>query len=272
MKRLQLFCIALFVFSLFPFLDAAHAEFEGYWEQTSVTVSTMPMMARKGADTTEQVVYFKPGMMKTVNREDGKTTIIRLDKELMWHVDPVESTYTEITFAEMEQTSAAMKEEMAKAKAKMSEEAKDMSPEEKKMMESLMGSKMAEMMGSGGDITLSLTRTGEKEKIGGYQCERVIMTLNGDPLVDMWVTDTYDLGGELFKLYKKMNIFQYDPTEELEKFKGFPMKTVSSMDMGMGAVTSTMTVTKVVKSSVKDSEFDLPKGLQKRESGLRKPR
>lgn len=229
-------------------------------------------MAGKRSETTEQKVFFKPGMMKIVDLSAGRLTILRMDKEIMWEVDSEESTYTEITFAEMEKASTEAKEEITKARSKMAEELKDMSPEERQMVEKMMGSKMALLMGAEEEaVELSFKPTGEKETVGGYECKHIVMTLNDEPFVNMWVTETYDLGGELFNFYKKMNVFKYEPTKEMKEFKGFPMKTVTSMNMGMGTVTNTTTVSKVIKTSLKNSEFDLPKGLKRQDRKMYKP-
>jgi hypothetical protein len=263
--------ICIFTFGILFFVSSGYAEFEGYWLQTSVTESDMPI-AGKGRETTEQKIFFKPGMMKIVDIGSGEMTIIRMDKEIMWQVNTEDSTYTEMTFAEMEKASAETKERIAKAKSEMAEEMKNMSPEERKMMEKFMGSKMAAMMGAEEEtVQLSLKSTDKKDIIGDYECKLVVMTLNEEPFVNMWVTDKYDVGGELFNFYRKMNVFQYEPTKEMKTFKGFPVKMESTMDMGMGAVTNTTTVSKVVETSLKGSEFELPKGLKKQVNKTARP-
>ena len=272
MNTIRSLLVVTFVFAVSSIVTASvHAGFEGYWLQTSVSESDVPM-AGKRSETEEQKILYRSGMMKTIDLDTGRMTILRMDKGLMWEVDPEDSTYTEITFAEMEEMAAEGKERMAKAKAEMEAQMEDMSPEEQKLMEKLMGGKMAALMGAEeGSVELSVRRTGEKEKIGGYTCERTIVTANDDPFVEMWVTDEFDLGGQLFAFYEKMNLFKHEPTEELEQFKGFPMKTVFTMDMGMGTVKNVSTVTKVVETSLKNSDFDLPKGLRKEKSRMVQP-
>jgi hypothetical protein len=64
------------------------------------------------------------GMMKTVagKKPIEATTIVRLDKEVIWTLDPKKKTYTEMTFAEF-------REQMQKAAAEMEEAEAEEPPE-----------------------------------------------------------------------------------------------------------------------------------------------
>ena len=262
MHKSTLLVVGLCVIAVVSFfIEPVCADFEGHWLQTTVSESEIPM-AGKQTEKTKQKVFYKPGMIKVIDLGEDGVTIIRMDKELVWDIDMEDSMYTEMTFAEMEKMSEEGKQQMARARAEMEEQMKDMSPEERAMMEKMMGSKMSKMLGGDDDAgELSLKRTGKKEKISGHECQQVVVTIDDDPFVEMWVTDKYELGGELFTMYEKMNLFNFKPSEEMKKFKSFPMKTVFTMDMGMGTMKNVTTVSEVVKTSVKDSEFQLPKGL-----------
>jgi hypothetical protein len=229
-------------------------------------------MVGKTNETREQQVFYKAGKMKMVELSTGKATILRLDKELVWEVDPKGGTYTEMTFADMERLSAQGKQEMAKAKVEMMKGMEGMSPEERQAMEKLMGGKLGAMMGEGtGTVKLSRKMTGEKQKINGYDCERMIMMANEEPLIDIWSTDAFDLGAGMFKFYEKMKLFEFEISKDLKDFRGFPVKTVFRTDTGMGTVESTTTVTKIVKGTVSDKEFELPQGLKKKNMNMLTP-
>lgn len=265
MRTIRFVIVVTFTLALVSLLVVpGYADFEGFWLQTTVTESNLPM-ASKESVTTQEKIFHKPGMMKVVDLNAGEMMILRLDKEVIWQVDTKESTYAEVTFAEMEEASDERKKQMAKTEVEMMKEMKDMPPEQRKHVEKMMGSKMSTLMGSEEEVELSLKRTYEKENVNGYNCEHVVVTVNNDPFIDMWITDKFDLGGALFNFYKKMNIFKYEPTKELREFKGFPIKTVHTMDMGMGTVKNVTTVTKVIATSLKETEFDVPKGFQKKE-------
>ena len=260
MRFFQWFTLALVV-ALFT-ATPIFADLEGYWIQTTLSESELSMAGRQ-TEKSRQKVFYKPGMIKLVDLGDNEVTIIRMDKELVWNIDLEESTYTEMTFAEMEKMSEEGRKQMAAVRAEMEEKMKDMSPEERAMMEKMMGSKMSKMLGGDEEVAeVSMKRTERKEKISGHDCGQVIVAVDDDPFVEMWVTDKYELGGELFTIYEKMNLFKYKPSEDMKKFKSFPMKTIFTMDMGMGTMKNVTTVSEVVKTAVKDSEFELPKGLK----------
>ena len=265
MRFFRLFAFGLFAFAV-ALLTASpvFAGFEGYWIQTTGSESDISMTGKQ-SEKTKQKVFYKSGMIKIVDLGEDEITIVRMDKELMWDIDLEDSTYTEMTFAEMEKMSQEGKKQMAAARAEMEEQMKDMPPEERAMVEKMMGSQMSKMMGGDDEAgELSLKRTGKKEKISGLNCQQVVVTIDDEPFVEMWVTDKYELGGELFTIYEKMNLFKYKPNEDMKKFKSFPMKTVFTIDMGMGTMRNVTTVSEVVKTSVKESEFDLTKGLKLR--------
>ncbi|UCE20230.1 MAG: hypothetical protein JSV84_07815 [Gemmatimonadota bacterium] len=263
MRFVRWFAVGIVVLVAASFLATpGYAGFEGYWLQTTISESEMSMTG-KSSEKTKQKVFYKPGMIKIVDLGEDEITIVRMDKELVWDIRVEDSTYTEMTFAQMEKMSEEGKKQMAAARVEMEQQMKDMSPEERAMVEKMMGSQMSKMLG-GGDETgeLILERTGKKEKISGHDCQQVVVTIDDDPFVEMWVTDEYELGGELFTIYEKMNLFKYKPSEDMNTFKSFPMKTIFTINMGMGTMRNVTTVSEVVKTSLKDSEFELPKGLR----------
>jgi len=78
--------------------------------------------------SSESTVRWTAGMMKTLTRgkETPSTQITRLDRQVVWTVDPVKKTYTEMTFAEFREM---MKKGMADMK-ETEEEQPDTAAEE----------------------------------------------------------------------------------------------------------------------------------------------
>ena len=129
------------------------------YEQNMTT--SLPMM---GETEVKSTVYLKgdrektesismmnvpiPGMEQS--HEIVTIVIARLDKELMWILDESARTYTEIHFSTVKD---------------MMEEVKEMIPEEQE--------EEAEV-----PLKVEVTRLKEKEKIEGYSCERVRITMN----------------------------------------------------------------------------------------------
>jgi hypothetical protein len=57
-------------------------------------------------------------------------------------------------------------------------------------------------------------------------------------------------------------------SDDAKKINGIPLATKMTIDMGMGKMDSETNVTKLVKTSVSDSEFEIPKGYKKEKSGM----
>jgi len=66
----------------------------------------------------ESAIQWKSGLMKTMSggKENQSVTITRLDKELIWTVNPKDKTYTEMTFAEFREKIKKGLSEMEKSK------------------------------------------------------------------------------------------------------------------------------------------------------------
>lgn len=238
----------------------AQKSFEGYLEQTSIRKSNMPMQPPKV--TENEKIFYKEGKFKTSNLTTGKDMIFRFDKELTWSVDHEDKSYTEMTFAQMQ-------EGMDKMKSAMKESMKDMSPEERKMMEKMMGKSIGKMFsGDEPGIEINVKRTGKKKTILGYDCELIYLNLNAEPMMEMWVTDKLSMGKAWLEVYQKMGFMKGKLSEEAMKINGIPLANKMTVDMGMGKIESETQVTKVVKTSVADSEFEVPRGYKKKESAM----
>lgn len=250
--------VFVFVFSIDQLFG--QKTFEGYLEQTTIRKSNMPMQPPKV--TENEKIFYKSGKFKTSNLTTGKDMIFRFDKELAWTVDQKDKSYTEITFAQMQ-------EGMDKMKSAMKEQMKDMSPEQRQMMEKMMGKSIGKMFsGDEPAIEMSVKRTGKKKTILGYNCELVYLNLNDEPMMEMWITDKLSMGNDFLEVYEKMGFMKGKLSDEAKKINGIPLATKMTKDLGMGKMESETEVTKVVKTSVADNEFVVPKGYVKKESGM----
>ena len=254
-------CVLVFVLVLFFSLESmlfAQKPFEGVWEQTSITESQTPM--GKKIETEKQKVYYKPGKLMILNTETGDLVIFRADKQLIWQVNKKEGTYTEITFAQMEEAGKQVKEAMATMRERM----KTLSPEQQEMMQKMMGEQMATITGSG-EAKIAVKKTGETKNINGHKCEHVLVYADDIPTVDMWVANELNLGKEVFEFYRKMGIFKSRLMEAIMGIKGFVMQSKVTMGSPMSRVSITTTVTKITPRSVCSCTFELPSGLKKKE-------
>lgn len=258
LSKLVVYCmVIIFAMSVFVPELFSQKKFEGYWEQQTVRKSTMPMQPKEAKEI--EKTFYKSGKMKMLNQTTGRTTIFRFDKELVWTVDEKKKTYEEMTFAQMQQGMDQMKSEMKK-------EMKNMSPEERKMMEKMMGNKAGGMFGEEQKFDITVKRSGKTKSILGYNCEQIFLKLNEDPMMEMWVTDKFNIGNEFLEVYQKMGFMKGNFSDEAKQIKGIPLLTKMSMDMGMGKMDSESQVTKIVATSVSDSEFDVPSGYKKQKS------
>lgn len=230
-----------------------------YYEMTTTEYSQTP-----GGESTkvdEQKGYIKSDRMKTEEVTDNQATIIRLDKELIWQVDHNAKTYSQITFAELEELSGQQAAAMKEAQEHMEEMKKmleSMPPEQREMMEQQM--QQAMQMQSAMSEPPKVTKTGKKEKILGHTCEEYRFEW-GAMNWDMWTCEEIVPDIDFSRFYQGFEVAK-PMMEELTKIKGFPLKTI--MTTGMAGTTSRTTseVTKLKTKTIKSSEFELPQGYR----------
>lgn len=247
----------ILIMSAFVHVSYSQKKFEGYWEQQTVRKSTMPMQPKEAKEI--EKTFYKPGKMKMLNQTTGRTTIFRFDKELVWTIDEKKKTYEEMTFAQMQQGMDQMRSEMKN-------EMKNMSPEERKIMEKMMGNKMGGMFSEEQTFEITVQRSGKTKRILDYNCEQIFLMFDKEPVMEMWVTDKFNMGNEYLDVYQKMGIMKGKFSEEAKKIRGIPLLTKMSMNLGMGKMDSESQVTKIVATSVSDSEFDVPREYKKQNS------
>lgn len=188
-------------------------------------------------ETTYQTMYFENGMMKSIDKEAGAVSILRMDKDVIWHINLKDSTYMEMKLSQIKDMLGKMKE----AFEKLSEEIPDSAKEEVlKEME--------------GDFTIK--ETSERKKIAGYNCQKFIVVTSNEER-EVWITKDIDftkyIGG--FKDFYKDLGLERVLSKAMFKMKGFPMLTKSE-DMAYEVV-------KVSEQKLGEKVFSLPKGLKK---------
>ncbi|OQX88679.1 hypothetical protein B6D60_01590 [candidate division KSB1 bacterium 4484_87] len=232
----------------------AQKKFEGYWETETVTKTSTKFTGTQ-TEVEHEKIYYKAGKMKQVNLDDNTISIIRLDKGLTWTLNPEDKTYMEIRFEDVEKNMKAIRGEMAQ---KMNQ----LSDEEKEMMKKMMGDKFNSMFGSEEMPTVSFKVTGKKKTINGYKCKQVIFMLNNAPLMEIWMTNKYNFGYDMLKIYQKTGLIKGKIPNDKE-LQGFAIYTKIEMNMGLGSSLSESTVKKVVPMKISDKEFEIPAGYQK---------
>ena len=255
-SRLERRCVTLGV----TLLLAASVLAQGLYTESSSSGGPLGDKARLTK------AYMMPKMYRH-DGEDGQAVIVRLDKERFYMINPAEKTYSETTFAEMEEGMKKAGEQMDKRTAEMQEKMKDMPEEQRKMVEKMMGGMMG---GKGKGAKIEVTGPGEKKTINGYACAKYQANSDGKEMLTMWTTKDVKgfeaLRGDWEEFSRRMvslsPIGGKGIAEAFRKIEGFPLQTEM---MGVTTV-----VTKIEKRSTPASMFEVPAGYTKTDSPLKK--
>ncbi len=168
-------------------------------------------------------------MTDTVIRNDSEqqTVIVRLDKQTVTMIDHAKKTYAEMPL------------NMDKAMGEMGGE--KMTKEQKDAMAGMMKSMMK--------FTMKVTETGEKKKIGAWNCRKYIQKLDtamGPTTTELWATEDIKVKGDIFAKYTAIMMTMQpglresmaQVMQETKKIKGVTVLTESSSTM-MGATLKT---------------------------------
>lgn len=228
--------ITLLILCLCPVMLVAQGL---YWEQSV----SMKMMGEGQEIRTKG--YLLPMKLKSIG-DDGNGVIIRADKEMIYMINDGDKTYSEMTFKEFEAQMSQLSEQMNK----MQEEMKDMPAEQRRMLEGIMG----------GMKEYTIKKTGEKKKVIGYGCEKVLLLEDGKEIGEFWITK--DVGS--------MKQFAKNWENLMEKMVRSPMakmyRKLAELDgfvMESQISGTRSTTTKLEKRSIGAGEFEIPAGYKK---------
>lgn len=195
------------------------------------------IMLKADGQRQESVMKFTGPMAQSMPKggEEQHITITRLDKELIWDINVLEKTYTQMSFDEMRMM---LEQGMAEG---------EKAPEES----------------TGVKFKIDVKKSGQKKKIGGYDCEEYVITMVGqgkdimtgkaqefEVQTHLWVTPEVK-GYDQIKSYQKRMAQamgwegNFDPNmtqalaqygmggkeliKKMAEIKGFPMLTVTKM-------------------------------------------
>jgi hypothetical protein len=253
MMRLKQSVIILAITLALPAMAGAQGL---YWE------SLMAGGSATGEGRSE--TYYMPGMFKIVEKGDQQRVMIfRLDRKMMYMVNPKEKTYSEITFAEIEKQMQAVSKKRDERMAEAKKQMEKLPPDQRKQLEEQMG---RYMMFEDPHAKSELTGTGEKKTISGYSATKYVARKGGTEFMTIWVTrdvkDWAAMKGDFERFSSSMGSLSQITagiSEAYQKIEGFPIQTE------IGGMTNT--VTKVERRSTPASQFDVPAGYTKVEAG-----
>jgi hypothetical protein len=200
---------------------------------------------------------YMPGMFRQEN-EDGRVSILRLDKELMISIDPAKKTYSETTFKELE---TQVKQGRMKSDVAMKMRLAEMPPEQRKMIEERMGA----MTGHHVEAKVEIVETGKQRTIDGYSCKGYRLMRDGTEIEMVWATKDIPNFAVVRKDFQRIASFFTSLTggrgafASLEKIDGFPIERSGTTD-------TRERITKIQKGSFPVSVFEIPPGYTKEKS------
>jgi len=257
MKR-QLFPVSLVVFIALILLLPALVQADIFMKQKTHT-DGMQMMGQTQPPTDQiQTIWMTADKIRS-DSEEG-TVIMRLDKEIVYFLDNVKKTYSEMPM----DMSKMMDDQMKKS---MEEEGMD-ADEQQAAMGMMQG--MAQMK-------VTITSTAERKKIGQYNCQKYLMnleTMMGPSTSEMWATEDLEIDDDLYSKFSaammgKGGLFggmMKDMMEEMKKIKGVTVLTVTTMNMMGMSIKSTQELIEYKKGTAPVGYFEIPGGYKKSDS------
>lgn len=190
-------------------------------------------------------------------RSDGdkQSIIMRLDTRMAYILDHSQKSYHEMPM------------DVSRIADQMGDD-KQMSREERAAM-----GKMAQGMMK---MNVTVTETGEKKRIGDWNCSKYLQTLEmfmGPTSSEVWATEDLKVDQDLYARFSSA-LMGSNPgakesmeslVREMKKIKGVPVLTISTANMMNSTVKSTMELLEFKEGKAPAGIFDLPQGYTKRD-------
>ena len=191
--------------------------------------------------------------MARLDYSEESSTIVRLDKKVMYLVNHKEKTYTEIPIGgKGDIISGALAgaglsgEEEAQAKKMMEGFAKMMKPE------------------------ITVTETGETQQIKGWNCKKYDMTtsmMGATTQSEIWASEDIKIDYELYLNLTSSMISQApgfeDMVKEMQKIKGVVVRQLGTISMMGTNVKTSQELVEVAEKPAPGGTYDVPGGYQK---------
>jgi len=191
--------------------------------------------------------------MARMDHGEDSSIIIRMDKKVMYMISHAEMKYTEMPidsksdiFSSAIAASDLSDEEQAEAKKMMAGFAKMMKPK------------------------VTVTATGETQKIKNWNCKKYNMTMSmmgATTKSETWASEDIKIDYELYRSLTFSLLGQTqgveDMMKEMEKIKGIVVLSTGSMSMMGTDVKSTQELLEVSEKSAPGGTYDIPEGYKK---------
>ena len=217
---------------------------------------------RSGSSDVEEKMYYMPGMFKSVSGDRSEISILRFDRETIYHLNPEKKTYTAMTFAEMK---AMVDNGRSRADEMMAKRLSSLPPDQQEKMKERMAAMKNPPSSPGAKH--EVVSTGEHRTISGYACDKYIVKINGKESETVWAskqvpgyeTMKRDMEGFLDRM-SAIAGRRGDLGAWFKQIDGFPIETDSH-----GSV---KTVAKIDRRSIPASEFEVPAGYTREKNRM----
>jgi len=223
-----------------------------YLKQKSHT-DAFKVMGRTQPAKDEMVVMWMGKDKGRIDQGEKMSTIIRLDKNIMYMVDHNKKTYSEMPFSGLNDLISSS---LAKS---------DLSKEEQAEAKKFMGFAKSMMK-----VEVKVTDTGETKKIKAWNCRKYLMTtkvMMTSSTSEIWATEDIKLNADLFRtlgfsLMAKQPGFD-KAFEEMKKIKGISVLTTSTSSVMGAKVKSTQELLEVKEARPPAGIYEVPAGYKK---------
>jgi len=188
-----------------------------------------------------------------LDQGEDTSIIIRLDKKMMYTINHAEMKYAELPYSEAgDILSAAIA-------------GSDLTDEEQAQAQKMMKG-FAQMM----QPEVSVTETGETQKIKNWKCKKYIMTMKmmgTTSTSEIWATEDIKVD---YELYMTLGLSMMPKTpgldkmlEEMKKIKGLTVLLTSTTSMMGTDVKTTQELLEVSEKSAPGGTYEVPDGYKK---------
>jgi hypothetical protein len=247
-------CLRVFglFFVLTCFIGSLILQADVYIQQKNHT-DEMKIMGQTQPASDDIVVTWMGKDMACVDHGEDTSTIIRMDKKIMYMINHAEMKYTEMSLNE---TSDILTAALSGA---------DLSDEEKAQAQKMMGG-FASMM----QPKVTVKETGETQKIKNWNCKKYIMDMEMMGMKstsEIWATEDIKID---YDLYKTLGLSMMPQStglekmlEEMKKIRGLTVLSTTSTSVMGTVVKSTQEILEVSEKSAPPGTYEVPEGYKK---------
>jgi Domain of unknown function (DUF4412) len=205
----------------------------------------------------------------------GKELIVDFKAGQMTTLDRKAKTYYVTTRQDLDELAAKMKAQMDSPEMKRAREQMDkLSPEERKKVESAMG----------GMFAFDVEKLGTKRTIAGYKCEDWKISIGAFSKTEECLTNDLEFPAQAWEMYREfaqslktlmgalgpMGINFEKMQEQFKSMKGYPLASMTSVNVMGHSTTSTSEVVEVKRGAIPASAWEIPAGYTKVDNPMKK--